>query len=432
MKKLILSGIARGYSVIVALLLSVVIAQVLPVESAAGYFNGIAVVGVCSLFVRMGLDTLIQKEIVSSPNNPVIGNRILGNGFFYILLSCLIIPLAAIVLYPLRNKLFPSGGMAYIYFLAAVFGLTIIWLASGVMKGYGKAPLANFLEVGSVPTLLVVLLLSFNLLIDINYSQAAVIYLVAVCSIAIISAVSLYNNSKPTGVSYPRIIDIKVGAQIMLASMLDFLTLWLSVLISAMLIPADDVANLHVALRISMLVAFILAIINTITSPIYARYFRENRHDDVEVLMQMSSALMTTITIIPIVILVWFDGLITELYGDAYSQAHAFLCILIIGQFVNIYSGSVGYVLIMSGNEHVYRKNTQLGFWVTLLLIFSLTPVLSGYGTAIAMSAGLALKNIAGVFKVRKILKIDPTPSLINFKNIIMFRESYEVFNDRH
>jgi O-antigen/teichoic acid export membrane protein len=101
---------------------------------------------------------------------------------------------------------------------------------------------------------------------------------------------------------------------------------------------------------------------------------------------------------------------ILALFGSGFTSGSTSLAILAGGQFVNVVTGSVGFILMMCGYEKLMR-NTILGIaLLNMLLNFLLIPWFGVNGAAIATAVSLALMNLILVFIVYRKLKIMTLP----------------------
>jgi len=89
-------------------------------------------------------------------------------------------------------------------------------------------------------------------------------------------------------------------------------------------------------------------------------------------------------------------------FGEEYVQAAHLLQILIIGQFINVITGSVGYLLNMTGHEKDMRNVVFFSGPLALILGFVLTPLYGATGAAVATAIALASQNLLAVFMVKK------------------------------
>ena len=106
----------------------------------------------------------------------------------------------------------------------------------------------------------------------------------------------------------------------------------------------------------------------------------------------------------------WLLGL----YGPGYNEAYPTLLILIFGQFVNVATGAVGYLLILTKNE----KYTIIGMGVSVVINISLNLMLIGdygiEGVAVATALSLAAWNLIMLYYLVKKTGINPTPFKFN------------------
>jgi O-antigen/teichoic acid export membrane protein len=96
-----------------------------------------------------------------------------------------------------------------------------------------------------------------------------------------------------------------------------------------------------------------------------------------------------------------------HLFGTKFEQGAWPLRILTLGQLVNVATGSVGYLLIMTGNQTLLRNNTTV--WAILNLVGNLVlvPSYGAVGAATSTAVCLASMNIVSWWIVRKKLNID-------------------------
>jgi O-antigen/teichoic acid export membrane protein len=73
-----------------------------------------------------------------------------------------------------------------------------------------------------------------------------------------------------------------------------------------------------------------------------------------------------------------------------------------LGQAVNVITGSVGYLLTMSGNERDLRFVTILSGITVVILTCTLTPLYGAIGATVATAFSLAMQNLMAVYFVKK------------------------------
>lgn len=102
----------------------------------------------------------------------------------------------------------------------------------------------------------------------------------------------------------------------------------------------------------------------------------------------------------------WVMGL----FGPEFTTGGTVLLVLALGQFINVATGSVGFVLIMTGNERLARNNTVIAATVSLVLNVLLIPRLGALGAAIATAASIASLNLSAAYLVKRQLGILTIP----------------------
>lgn len=418
-----MSFVARGWSAAAALLLSILIARLLSQDAAGVYFTGMTVVAVLAIVLRCGLDQLIIRAAV----DPDRAARVfVGYAIAMLLMyAVLVLPLAYGVDAIWGAHIPPSLWM----FVHCSPAVAIIWLAAGYAKARGHAPLANFLEAGTVPTLLIAVLVSTSG-VDLRYSSlayAAVTVLVAVMAAFMIV---LSRGRKPSA-ELPRTGDFREGSSIMTATLLDFCVIWCSGLALTIASSMEAVAEFHVAQRLAILISFVLIVINSISAPVYARAFGRQDLSAVVDVYRYSSMLALAVAVLPLALYLLFPQFWLSLFGEVYRSAYLLLIVLALGQLVNVATGSVGYLLMLSGNARYYRQASVIAAVFALFFTWPLLHFFDALGAALATSLGISIKNIMAAFYVRRHLGVSLAFSPRELSSLFSRRRMNEVFANR-
>ncbi len=173
-----------------------------------------------------------------------------------------------------------------------------------------------------------------------------------------------------------------------------------------------DVGVFGAAWRTAMLTSFILVSVNSIVAPKFAALYSQG---DMVGLASTArkSAMMMTLFAAPILLLfVVAPEFVMRIFGKGFESGGLLLTILAIGQFVNVATGSVGYLLIMCGRERLMRNNTLVVgvFSVGMNLVF--IPLFGALGAAVAGALSLAIFNLGAFYLVWKSLDIWTLPVL--------------------
>ena len=170
-----------------------------------------------------------------------------------------------------------------------------------------------------------------------------------------------------------------------------------------------EVGIFNISLRISELISFSLVVVNFVLSPLIAGLFAQNDRAALQKTITRSSRVILLIGTILFLGLVLFRHHILSLFGRDFESGQVALVILCLGQWGNIFFGSVGLLLIMTGHQLYSIYSLLVGILLNLGLNLWLTPMYGMTGTAIASASGLVGWNLVMYYFVRKKLRIRPT-----------------------
>ena len=83
------------------------------------------------------------------------------------------------------------------------------------------------------------------------------------------------------------------------------------------------------------------------------------------------------------------------------------LQVLVLGQFVNAATGSVGFLLAMTGNERSMRKAMLIAGILAIFMSFLLVPLYGVMGAAISTALAVAFQNLLAAWYVSKRLRFN-------------------------
>ncbi len=165
-----------------------------------------------------------------------------------------------------------------------------------------------------------------------------------------------------------------------------------------------------VAVRLSALTGFVLVSVNTIAAPKFAALYAKKEHEQLRRLAQDSTALMIAFALPLLIVFLAVPGKVLGLFGAEFEAGAVALGILAVGQFVNVGTGSVGYLLIMCGYERTYQKIMVVFAGLNVGLNLLLIPRYGVEGAAVATAASLAGMNLAAAAMVYRKLSILTLP----------------------
>ena len=161
--------------------------------------------------------------------------------------------------------------------------------------------------------------------------------------------------------------------------------------------------------QISTIFLVISAGINMIVVPMFANYYQNNDKKGLEEIYRISTkwGIYLSIPIIGILIISPKE-VISFIYGSQYIIGSNLLLVLIIGQVINLFTGSVNPLLIMTGNQSFLFRLSGIVLFFDLLLNLILIPSFGLIGAAISTSVSLSILYIVALFWVKRKLFLWP------------------------
>jgi len=175
-----------------------------------------------------------------------------------------------------------------------------------------------------------------------------------------------------------------------------------STLVVARYVSLEQLGYYAVAVKIATLMSFVLIAVNAIAAPSFAALFSTNKlHQLKEQVKHINQFLMVAAIIMFSVVYVsanWLMGL----FGESFIQGAVYLKILAFGQLINVGTGSVVTLLIMSDNERLHQRNILFIAVLTIVLAFSLIPAFGATGAALTTAIAMAAQNLVSYYFVQR------------------------------
>lgn len=173
-------------------------------------------------------------------------------------------------------------------------------------------------------------------------------------------------------------------------------------LINGYYLTPEEFSILTAASRFTLLISFCLIAFNFVSAPTYAKLYNEGKHEELATFAQ-SITRMLLVIITPISILVlYFTNELMEIYGAEFSAYGYILSILLIGQIINAATGSVVYLLTLSGHEKDMKNITLIVAPLNVLASLILTINFGLIGITTSMMLMAISLNVSAYVLVKK------------------------------
>jgi O-antigen/teichoic acid export membrane protein len=171
---------------------------------------------------------------------------------------------------------------------------------------------------------------------------------------------------------------------------------------------AHDVGIYAVAASLVVYETIILQSVNQIFAPVIADLHSRGQDALLGRLFQTLTKWMLGFTFPLAVVMIVFARPIMHLFGHDFEAGWPILVIGTCGQLVNCGVGSVGYLLLMSGNQRRLVRVQAVMAAVMVVLSFALVPLWGPMGAAVAAAVTNVGTNAWNLVEVRKALKLSP------------------------
>jgi O-antigen/teichoic acid export membrane protein len=198
-----------------------------------------------------------------------------------------------------------------------------------------------------------------------------------------------------------------------------------------------EVGIYSVAAAIVVYVPLVLSSINQIFSPMIADLHTRGDHALLARLFQSLTKWVVGLTLPLAGVVIIFARPLMRIFGTDFEAGWPILIIGTVGQLVNCGVGSVGYLLLMSGNEKRLIKVQMVMAIVMIGLNIAFVPLLGAVGAAVAAAVTNVGINLWNLTEVRKALGLSPynrsyihlvLPTLVMLAATILLRMNLGVF----
>lgn len=426
-KSIASASVYRALGILSSFLITVVLARMLQPDELGQYFLAFSAAMFLSILMRFGIKQtalrLVTKARLSNDSKQVTDTIQKIVVFMSASVIVVIIILSVGLGEWVGSKLFHSEEISK-NFVAISFWAVMLAFSSPIgeslrglkMPAWGAA-LDN--SASSFIALLVFLTLYFFEQ-GISLSLVVLISAVSVALVIFVSALKLINignliQKVPSYISYREIYND--ASPILIINIATYLTANASLWIVAYFLSHEDVAVYGAVIKLFNLIAVPLLVINIAIEPSISEYLHHKKRKNLDALLRLSAtlALIGTLLISALVI-VWGDLLLVILFGEEYVKGYIALIILVLGNIVNVWTGSCASMMLLGGFQIVLTKIRVVFGVVSIVLSLAVILNYGIEGVAVAVSLTVAFTNFVTWKFVKNKMQYD-TSATIRIKN---------------
>lgn len=182
------------------------------------------------------------------------------------------------------------------------------------------------------------------------------------------------------------------------------------------LVNTKDAGIYAIASRIAGFVTFGLLIINFILAPMISELHHTGQRATLQRLVTLGTLSGSAYAILAVVLLLFYGTPILEFFGPDFVTGLTPLLILAAGQLLNVFAGSVGLLMTMTGHQNTATRVMTVSAFLNVALNAILIPAYGMLGAALATAFTTALWNLVLAFFVRR--KIQVNSSLLSVTSL--------------
>lgn len=401
-----------------AFFFNILLARRYGADGAGIYFLSLTVITIASVISRLGLDNILLRHVAQN-NRTKRQGTVLGlykHGIILVGISSLCMMLIVVFSAPIlaENIFFKPELTSAIQIMSiSILPFSILILTSESLKGLKRIVYSQIVQSASIPAIaLLVLLLIGNLF---GILGAIISYIVATIIASLLGyyfwkQCTLNIEYSESGIKSRMLIH--AGMPLLLIALMNLIMEGAANIFLGIWGTNTDIGYFSIASRTALATSLMLLAVNSISAPKFAELHNEGELDLLEKAAKHSAVLSIVFSSPFLLLFIIFPEWVMLLFGSEFIPASTALVILSIGQFVNVATGSVGYLLIMTGHERIVRNNVIFTAFLNLGLNLILVPKFLVLGAAISVCASMIIKNLISVYLVKKYLNIMPIPLL--------------------
>lgn len=396
--------------------LNVVIARMLGAEGSGVFFLAFTIVVVVATFGRVGMENVLVRfvsiNVTADKPEKVMGiykkaiTYAAAVSFILSTLLYLFTPWLSIELFDKPNLEGPLQIMAL-----GVFPLALLTLHAYALQGLRHT--AGYISVLSLWVPLTTAVLSLLWIHDYGITGAGYSYLFATNLTLVIGWLLWRRASTAFRQNTPKFSTeelLNTSFPLYIANILSMILTWAPLLMLGIWESSANVGIYNAAIKTALLTSFILISVNSIAAPKFASLYQKNDMKALGDVSRGTTKLMIILASPILVVFILIPEWILLLFGEEFQQGSTVLMILAVGQFINVATGSVGYLLQMTGHERLVRNTLFFSTLLLVVLSIMVIPVYGMVGAAVVSAVMLAVQNIIMMLLVWKYLNIITFP----------------------
>ncbi len=298
--------------------------------------------------------------------------------------------------------------LTFIVALATVPLLAVAQVRSAALRGMRHVVIAG-LPINIVRPLLIVALVAgwwFLSEQPLAASRAMGLNLVATAAVLALSAALLFSRlpAPVRGASQQSDLGewIRVSLPIFLIAGMHLVFNRTDIIMIGAIDSTYEAGLYSAATRMARLALFGLTAVNAIAAPLFSELHTAGRLRELRRLAVVSSRYVLVFTAVVAAVLAASGRYALGLFGEEFVVSYVPLLVLLVGQLVNGFCGSIGFLMTMTGMQNRAALIVAVCAALNIALNAVLIPRFGATGAAAATGVSIAVWNVAMVIVVRR------------------------------
>lgn len=424
--KLLRTSMARAISALGTFVFNFTLARYLGISDYGNFMLAYSIIVGLGFLVQFGMPNAIMRfaSIMYVENKFGQIKKLQKDVFLICMISGGILGVIFYFAHPfLAHTFFKNAdiGSMFVFFSIALPFYSYLTVQSAFLKAFKRPEIAPFIEIGLTTFMTGVLVILLSVIgIEPTGAKASICFLFSNV-IVFYSGFTLLNRiiRKSEGEKIYK-LDGYAGFYSTLpdyaaSSITGYILKFSPTIILGALATSKDVGLFSLANSIAFVINFVLWIVSTVYAPHFANLYNENKIRELRRLLKSSIMYMLVIAIPVFTVLFCFPSFILSFFGKEFIEAKVGLMLMAFAQLLNVSTGSVLFLLNMTGHQKTLRNITFITAFISIITSLVLVPTYGYMGAAISASIGLLIQNISAFHYVNKKIGLN----ILNFNKSV-------------
>ncbi len=311
---------------------------------------------------------------------------------------------------PLLARLYQSAtdGLVLRAVTFGVVPMALIRIVSSALRSSGRVLFAQILDGPASMALAITTVLVLQLLeVPTTVVSAGIAYVVAIgICVAIGAAVQWRDMRAWPHTPVPLRPILAQGWPILVVVLIGYSIDWLILTLLATHHSAAEVGIFRTAWQVTSIFNLVIVAFDAVSGPRIAAAHRIGDLSGIARTWRQAVAIILALSLPLFILTLFFPAFVMQLFGSEFAEGATVLRILALAQLINVLTGPIGSVLIMTGGERYSLGNSLLSLGIALLTALTLIPAFGLTGAAVASALTLSVRNFVGWLIVAFKLKL--------------------------